>query len=217
MKADELDSIASEFTATIKRIRRFAEPALDAEFFKAAFPDGSVTDAAGFDKHIDEAVAADLARESDYLFSIQLKNHLLAKAGLKLPEEFLKKWLHAVNEGKFTMEEIEKDFAAFLRLMSWNLIQKHFSETLGLDVSQDDLLAEAKAAAQMQFAQYGMSSVPDETLTGYAKNILSNREEAQRIYDRVSEEKVLGALKPLVKVTEKSVSTEEFQKLASEA
>lgn len=217
VKAEDLDGIAPEFSATIKRIRRFAEPALDAEFFAQAFPDGSVTDAAGFDNHIDGAIASDLARESDYLFSVELKNYLLAKANLALPEDFLKRWLHAVNEGKFTMEEIEKDFAAFLRMMSWNLVQKHFSDRMGIEVTQDDLLGEAKAVAQMQFAQYGMSSVPDETLTGYAKNILSNREEAQRLYERVREEKVLGALKPLVKVTEKSVSVEEFQKLASEA
>jgi trigger factor len=214
--AEELDGINPEFTATVKRIRRFAEPALDEEFFKMAFPDGKVTDAAGFEKYIDDAIAADLARESDYLLSIQLKNHLLAKANLRLPESFLRNWLYAVNEGKFTMEEIEKDFPAFLRMMAWDLIMKHFSTTLGLEVTNDDLLAEAKAMAAMQFAQYGMSGVPDETLEGYAKSILGNREEAQRIYERVREDKTLSALKPLVKITEKSVSRDEFQKVAGE-
>jgi trigger factor len=214
--AEELDAINPEFTATVKRIRRFAEPALDEEFFSMAFPDGKVTDAAGFEKYIDDAIAADLARESDYLLSIQLKNHLLAKANLRLPESFLRNWLYAVNEGKFTMEEIEKDFPAFLRMMAWDLIMKHFSTTLGLEVTNDDLLAEAKAVAAMQFAQYGMSGVPDETLEGYAKSILGNREEAQKIYGRVREDKTLSALKPLVKITEKSVSRDEFQHLVSE-
>lgn len=216
VKQEELESIAPEFTATVKRIRKFAEPTLDAEFFAQAFPDGKVTDVAGFDKYIDDAIAADLARDSDYLFSIRLKNHLLAKANLQLPEAFLKNWLYAVNEGKFSMEEIERDFAAFLRMMAWDLIQKHFAQTLGVETTNDDLLAEAKAVAQMQFAQYGMSAVPDETLEGYAKSILGNKEEAQRIYERVREDKILSALKPMVKVTEKSVSREEFQQMASE-
>jgi trigger factor len=217
VEVEALDGIAPEFTATIKRIRRFAEPALNEEFFKTAFTDGSVTDAAGFDKFIDGQISADLDRESDYLFSIQLKNYILDKAALQLPEEFLKKWLFAVNEGKFTMEEIEKDFDAFLKMMAWSLIQKNFSDTMSISVEQEDLLADAKVMAQMQFAQYGMSQVPDETLEGYAKSILSNREEAQRIYERVRENKVLAAVKPLVKITEKSVSVEEFQKLAAEA
>jgi len=213
---DELDAIAPEFTATVTRIRKFAEPALDGEFFAMAFPDGSVADPAAFEKHIDDTLAADLARESDYLLSIQLKNHLLAKAGLKLPEQFLKNWLFAINEGKFTMEQIESDFAAFLRMMEWDLVQKHFAEKFDLKVEQEDMLTEAKAMAAMQFAQYGMSGVPDETLEGYAKNILSNREEAQRIYEQVRERKTLDALKPLVKTTEKSVTMDEFRKVASE-
>ncbi len=216
VKQEELEGIAPEFTATVKRIRRFAEPEMNAEFFTQAFPDGSVTDAAGFDKYIDDAIAADLARDSDYLLSIQLKNHLLAKANLKLPETFLKNWLYAVNEGKFTMEQIEADFAGFLRMMAWDLIQKHFAQSLGLEVKQDDMVVEAKEMARMQFAQYGMSSVPDETLEGYAKSILGNKEEAQRIYERVREDKTIGALKPLVTITEKSVSREEFQKIANE-
>ncbi|MDR2882348.1 MAG: trigger factor [Alistipes sp.] len=216
VKQEELDAIAPEFTATVKRIRKFAEPPLDAEFFTQAFPDGSVTDVAGFEKFIDETIAGDLARDSDYLLSIQLKNHLLAKANLKLPEQFLKNWLFAVNEGKFTMEQIEADFAGFLRTMAWDLIQKHFAESLGLEVSQDDLLAEARNMARMQFAQYGMVNVPDETLDGYAKSILGNREEAQRIYERAREDKTIAALKPLVTITEKSISRDEFQKIANE-
>ncbi len=216
VKQDELDGIAPEFTATVKRIRRFAEPTLDAEFFAQAFPDGSVTDATGFEKYIDDAIAADLARDSDWLLAVQFKNHLLAKANLQLPEQFLKNWLYAVNEGKFTMEQIEADFGAFLRMMAWDLIMKHFARTLGVEVKQEDVLAEAKAVAQMQFAQYGMSGVPDETLEGYAKSILGNKEEAQRIFDRVREDKILAVLKPLVKITEKSISREEFQQIASE-
>lgn len=217
VKAEELDSINPEFTATINRIRKFVEPALDEEFFKMAFPDGKITDEAGFDKFIDEQISADLGRESDYLFSIQLKNYLLGKASLQLPEEFLKKWLYAVNEGKFSMEEIEKDFPAFLRMMAWSLIQKHFTDTLNLNITQEDMVAEAKSVAQMQFAQYGMSQVPDETLTGYAKSILSNKEEAQKIFESIREKKVIEAVKPMVKVTEKSVSVEEFRKIAEEA
>jgi trigger factor len=114
------------------------------------------------------------------------------------------------------MEEIERDFAAFLRMMAWDLILKHFAATLGLEVTNEDILAEAKAVAAMQFAQYGITGVPDETLEGYAKNMLSSKEEAQRIYDRVREDKIVSALKPLATITEKSVSRDEFQKLASE-
>ncbi len=179
--------------------------------------EGKITDPAELDKKVDEMIAADLSREGDFFLNVQLKNHLLAKANLKLPEEFLKRWLLAVNEGKFTMEEIEKDFAPFLRMMSWNVIQRYFADKFDIKVESDDLLAEAKAMAQLQFAQYGMRDVPQDTLEGFAKSILADKGEAQRVFERVLEDKVIDALKPLVKISEKSVTVEEFQKLAAEA
>jgi trigger factor len=214
VEQSELASIQPEFTATITKIRRFVEPALDEEFFKTAFPDGTVTDEAGFVKYGDEQIGTELTRESDYMLSVELRNYLLKKADLAMPEDFLRRWLFVVNEGKFTEEEIDRDFPAFLKLMAWSRIQNHYIDTLGIKIEQEDMLAEAKKIAQMQFAQYGMSQVPDDTLASYAQSILSSKDEAQRIFERVREDKVVEAVKGTIKITNKSVSVEEFQKVA---
>ena len=214
LKDEELESVKAEFTVEITKIRKFVEPELNEEFFKLAFPAGNVTDEAGLDKFLTGQIEEELERESKYLFTAQLRNYLIEKAGLQLPESFLKRWLYVINEGKFSMEEIEQDFAGFVKMMTWNIIRKHYETTLNLTVGEEDMLTEAKALAQMQFAQYGMGTVPEETLTGYAKSILSNKEEAQKIYDKLTEEKVVEAVKPMIKVSNKSVSTEEFSKIA---
>jgi trigger factor len=214
LKDEELESVKPEFTVEITKIRKFVEPELNEEFFKLAFPAGNVTDEAGLDKFLTGQIEEELERESKYLFTAQLRNYLIEKAGLQLPESFLKRWLYVINEGKFSMEEIEQDFAGFVKMMTWNIIRKHYETTLNLTVGEEDMLTEAKALAQMQFAQYGMGTVPEETLTGYAKSILSNKEEAQKIYDKLTEEKVVEAVKPMIKVSNKSVSTEEFSKIA---
>lgn len=213
VKENELDSINPEFTLTIKQIRKFAEPELNEEFFKMAFPDGSVTDEAGFEKHIDQKIESDLARETDYVFTAEVRNFLMGKAGLQMPEEFLKKWLYTVNEGKFSMEDIEKEFPAFLQMMTWNLIQKKLAEKFDIKVEQEEMMEEAKAYAAAQFAQYGMANIDDETLTKYAHSILSNREEAGKILDRLYERKIVAAVAPLVKVSSKSVTSEELGKI----
>ena len=214
LKDEELESVKPEFTVEITKIRKFVEPELNEEFFKLAFPAGNVTDEAGLDRFLTGQIEEELDRESKYLFTAQLRNYLIEKAGLQLPEAFLKRWLYVINEGKFSMEEIEQDFAGFVKMMTWNIIRKHYETTLNLTVGEEDMLTEAKALAQMQFAQYGMGTVPEETLTGYAKSILSNKEEAQKIYDKLTEEKVVAAVKPMIKVSNKSVSTEEFSKIA---
>ncbi len=168
-------------------------------------------------KQATERAEADLERESDWFDEVQLKNLLLAKANVKLPEEFLRRWLVAVNEGKFSAEEVERDFAPFLRMMSWGLIQRSLMEKLEMKIEPAEVETEARAMAAMQFAQYGMRDVPAETLDGFAKSILADREQAQRVAERVAERKVLEAMKPLAKVSEKKVTVEEFGKIVGEA
>ena len=216
VKENELEGINPEFEMEITKIRKFAEPELNEEFFKMAFPQGNVTDGAGFDKLIDEQIAAELRRESDYLFTLQLRDYLVKKADLKMPEAFLKRWLYTINEGKFTMEEIGKDFDQFLKMFTWNYLQKHFIKADNLTVTKEEAEAEAKALAAAQFAQYGMPSAPDEMLAGYAGKILSDKEQGQKIYEKLYEVKVVEDVKSKIKVTEKAVSADDFAKLAKE-
>lgn len=214
VKKEELEGVKPEFEMEITKIRRFADPELNEEFFKAAFPDGKVTDEKGLDEYIDAQIGAELKRESEYLFVAQMRNMLLKKADLKLPEAFLKHWLYVINEGKYTEAQIEQDFENFMKMYRWSLIQKHYAKELNLTVSEEEALEEAKALAAMQFAQYGMASAPDDMLTNYGRSILGNKQEAGKIYDKLFETKVVDALRSQIKVTEKSVSAEEFGKIA---
>ena len=214
VKAEELAEIKPEFELEITKIRKFSEPELNEEFFKMAFPAGNVTSEAELDKMLDAEIARELGRESDYMFTLQVRNYLLEKAGLKMPEAFLKRWLYTINEGKFTMEEIEKDFDQFLQMFTWNYIQKQIIESEKITVSAEDATAEAKALAAAQFAQYGMPSAPEDMLEGYAKQILENKEQAQKIYEKLLEEKVVAAVKGKIKVSKKSVSADDFAKIA---
>lgn len=216
VKPNELEGIDPHFSLEITKIRKFAEPELNEEFFKMAFPAGNVTSEAEFDAFIDDEIGKELARESDYLFTLQLRDYLVKKAALKMPEPFLKRWLYTINEGKFSMEDIEKDFAQFLKMFTWNYLQKHFVQTENISVSKEEAAAEAKALAAAQFAQYGMPSAPDDMLAGYAEKILADKEQAQKIYEKLYEVKVVDAVKQRIKVTEKAVSADDFAKLAKE-
>jgi trigger factor len=213
VREDELPAIQSKFKLTITKIRRFAEPELNGEFFATAFPDGSVTDEKGLETFVYEQIARDMGRETEWAFNHQVRKLLMEKAALPMPEAFLRRWLFAVNEGKFTMEQIDAEFPQFLDMMRWNQVQKYYAEKLELKVAPDDALAEAKNYAAMQFAQYGMTNVGDETLAGYAAQILQNKDEARKIYDRLFEQKVIDAVAQMLDVKTKKVSPEEFGKI----
>ena len=216
VKENELEGIKPEFSLEITKIRKFAEPELNEEFFKMAFPAGNVKTAEEFEAFVDAEISKELRRESDYLFTLQLRDFLLKKVGLTMPVEFLKRWLYVINEGKFTKEEIEKDFDAFVKLFTWNYLQKYFIKQDNLTVTPEEATAEAKALAQAQFAQYGLPTAPEDMLANYAKKILEDREQGQKIYEKLYEMKVVEDVKSKIKVTEKAVSAEEFAKLAKE-
>lgn len=216
VKENELEGIKPEFSLEITRIRRFAEPELNEEFFKMAFPSGEVKNEAEFDTFIDGQIETELKRESDYMFTIRVRNFIMEKAGVKMPEEFLKRWLYVINEGKFTKEEIEKDFAGFVKMFTWNYLQKHFIKEGNLNVTAEEAEAEAKEFARAQFMQYGMPSAPDEMVDNFAKQILANKEQSQKIYEKLYELKVVDYVKSKIKVTTKTVTSEEFAKLAQE-
>ena len=214
VKEEELEGINPEFSLEITQIRRFANPELNEEFFKEAFPGGEVTDEKGLDAYIDTQIEQELARESEFMFTASVRNFMLEKAALAMPTEFMKRWLYTINEGKFTMEEIEKDFDAFLKMFTWNYIQRQIITAEKISVSKEEAEAEAKALAAMQFAQYGMPNAPEEMLANFAKNILDNKEQNQKIYEKLYEQKVVESIRSKVKVTEKAVSAEDFAELA---
>ena len=216
VKQEELEGINPEFELEITKIRRFADPELNEEFFKMAFPAGNVSSEEELDKFIDEEIEKELKRECDFMFVNAVRNFIIEKANIQMPEVFLKRWLYVINEGKFSREEIEKDFGAFIKMFTWNYLQKHFITEGELKVSQEEAKAEAMQFAAMQFAQYGMPSAPQDMLENFAKQIMDNKEQLQKIYEKLYEEKVVEYIRGKVKVTEKAISADEFAKIASE-
>ena len=216
VKEAELEGINPEFELEITKIRRFADPELNEEFFKMAFPAGNVTSEEELDKFFAEEIERELKRETDFMFVNVVRNFIVEKANLQMPEEFLKRWLYVINEGKFSREEIEKDFEAFIKMFTWNYLQKHIVTEANLSVSPEEAKAEAMSFAQMQFAQYGMPSAPADMLENFAKQIMDNKEQLQKIYEKLFEEKVVEYVRGKVKVTEKAISADDFAKLAQE-
>ena len=112
------------------------------------------------------------------------------------------------------MEDIEKDFDGFIKMFSWNYIQRQIITAEKITVTEEEAAAEAKDLAAMQFAQYGMPNAPEDMLENFAKNIMENKDQKQHIYEKLYEQKVIDYVRSKVKVTEKAVSADEFAELA---
>ncbi|MBQ9877869.1 MAG: trigger factor family protein [Bacteroidales bacterium] len=152
-------------------------------------------------------------QEAAYRLSKDIRDYLVEKAGLTLPEEFLKRWLTLMNKDKVDEQTIEKEFPAFLQDYKWQLVRGHLMDTMGLKIEQKDLQEAAESYVRYQYAMYGMGGVPDDIIKESAKNVLTDEKQFNRVIEQVEDNKVLEAVKGIIKITPKRISVDKFRAL----
>ena len=211
-KKEEVADLGANYRFTVNEISRFYPAELGKELFHKVFGEGVINSEEEFMKKIEEEIVANLKRESDFKLMMDIKNMTMEKTDFQLPEEFLKKWLLRVNE-KSTAEQIEKEFDSFSKDLKWQLIRNKVARDNEVKISEEELQKEAENITRYQFQQYGLFYTTDEQIANYAKETLKRDEDAKRIADKILDEKVILLIKELVKLEDKSVTTEEFNKL----
>lgn len=215
VKKEELAGIDPLYNVTIKEVKDFVDGDLNQETYDKLFGEGVVTDEAQFDKKIEERLKAEYAQESEYRFMLDTREYLINKCDIKIPEDFMKRWLYVANDGKFTMEEIEKDFALFAKDFRWQLISGHIMKEQDLKVTKEQLLDQAIKLASYQFAMYGLNNVPQDQLVNYAESILANEKEGRRIAEKVEEDMVISYVRSVVTLDKQKITIEELHKLTN--
>ena len=207
---EQLASMDPMFRMTVQAVKTFVNAPATEETFEKIF---GVKTEAEFDAKIEERIRAEYAQEAEFRFSKDAKAYLLEKANVTVAEKFLKRWIYVINDGKFTMEDIEKDWALFIVDYKWQMVRSYLMDKYGVKIEEADLLASAKGFAAYQFAMYGMNNVPEEQLEAFAKNILSQEEQGRRILDQVENEKTFAAVREVVTLKKKKISVEKFREL----
>ena len=215
IEKDQVAEHTGDFTFQITEISRFVKAEVNQALFDQAFGEGAVKDEKEFRQKISDMIAQQFKADSDYKFLLDVRAHMEKKVGkLEFPEAILKRVMLNNNKDRKDAEEfVDKNFEASIKELGWHLIKEQLVAAQGIKVEDDDLKNVAKEAARAQFAQYGMSNVPDEYLDNYAQEMLKKRENIDGLVDRAVDVKLTAALKSLVKLNEKDITLDEFQKL----
>ena len=218
IEKDQVKEHEGDFTYQITEISRFTKAPVDQKLFDQAFGEGQVKDEKEFRQKISETIAAQFKADSDYKFLLDVRAHMEKKIGeLKFPEELLKRVMKQNNKDRKDVDEyVEKNFELSIKELAWHLIKEQLVAQQKIKVEDADLKAVAKAAARAQFAQYGMSNIPEEYLDNYADEILKKRENVNSLVDRAVDVKLIAALKGVVKLDEKDITMDDFQKMVNE-
>jgi len=213
---EQVKDMTADFSFQVTSINHFQPAAVDEKLFKRVFGEG-VKDEADFRQRISDTIKPQLAANSDYRFMLDVRKYMEKKVGeLTFPEALLKRIM--LNNNKDKGEDfVEKNFKASVDELKWHLIKEQLVAANGIKVEDDDLKQVAKAAIRQQFAQYGMTNVPEDVLENYAEEQLKKREQVDQFVDRAVDAKLTEALKGIVKLNKKEVTLDEFNKLMQEA
>jgi len=216
IQKEEVKDHEGDFTFQVTEISRYVKHEVNQELFDQVFGDGNVKDEKEFRQKIADQISQQFKTDSDYKFLQDVRAHVEKKVGkLEFPEALLKRIMMNNNKDKGA-DFVEKNFEASIKELGWHLMKEQLVAAQDIKVDDADLKNVAKEAARMQFAQYGMSNVPDEYLENYAAEMLKKRENVDGLVDRAVDVKLTAALKSVVKLDEKDITMEDFQKLLQE-
>jgi trigger factor len=212
IEKEQVAMLEGTFKCIIEEVQKFEKGEVGKELFDKLYGEGEVTTEDQFMEKVTEEISRSYERESEYRFSIDVREAMIKKAKLDLPVEFLKRWMVETNEN-ITQEQVESDFEKYEDDFRWQLIKEYLLKKQHIEVSDQEALEMAKGIALNQYMQYGISNVPDDYLENFAREMLSKPEEARRIRDQKAEEKLITYIKSTARVDEKEVSSEKFRKL----
>ena len=213
VKKEDIADMNSDFSFQVTEIRHFQPAEVNQALFDRVFGEGTVSDEKSFREKIAEQLKAQFVSSSDYRFLQDVRAHLEKKVGkLEFPEALLKRVMLQNNKDKGA-DYVEQNFEGSIKELGWHLIKEQIVSAQEIKVEDEDVKRVAREAIRAQFAQYGMANVPDDVIENYAEEQLKKRENIDNFVDRAVDLKLIEKLKTVVKLDEKSVSLDEFNKM----
>ncbi len=213
VEKSQLASLNPMFNFTVVNVKTFVAAEENQETYNKIFGEGVVTTPEQFEEKVTERIKASHEQDANYRFGADVRKYFVEKAAVELPEAFLKRWLVYANEGKFTAEQVEKEFPAFIEDFKWQLVRGYLMQKFGLKVTKEDVLAAAKSFVAYQYAMYGMAGVPQNLIDSSAENMLQDQNQYRRLEEQCEDNIAIAKVREEVTLNNKKISMEKFQEL----
>lgn len=216
IEKEQVAEHTGDFSYQITEVSHFEKHAVDQELFDLTFGKDAVKDEKEFRQKIAEGLKQQLTTDEDFKFLKDVRKYAEDKVGqLTYPDTLMKRILKQNNKDKDDAF-IEKNYEPSLKELTWSLIRNRLAEQAQVKIEDEDVKNAARETARIQFAQYGMSSVPEEYVNNYADELLKKRETVNQFAERAIDVKLTAALKGTVKLNKKAISLDDFNKMMDE-
>ncbi len=211
---ENAETLSSKIQFTVKGVSRLAAAEINQEFFSKIYGEGNVSTEEEFRTKIKDELANMFVNDSERKFYNEVVEHLMNKINFNLPTEFLKRWIVAANEKPVTFEQVDSEFENYSKGLKWQLIENKIIKENNLEVTKDEVVEHTKELILQQFAQMGQGPMGDEELNQTAQRVLSNQEEAKKLYEKLYGQKVMTLFKTKFTLENKEMAYDDFFKKA---
>ena len=209
----QLAKLDPMFEITVVNVKTYVPGESNQESWDKLFGEGAVTTEEQFEEKVVERIKAGHEQDANFRFGADVRKYFVEKAGVELPEAFLKRWLIYVNEGKFTAEQVEKEFPGFIEDFKWQLVRGYIMQKFNLKVSREDVLNAAKNYVAYQYAMYGMAGMPQNLIDSAAENMLQDKNQYNRLEEQCEDNAAIARVRDEVTLTHKKISLDKFREL----
>lgn len=214
IEKDAAEKITSKIQLTVKNISRLAGSDVNQELFDKIYGEGTITSAEEFKAKIKDELVGMFINDSERKFYNDVVEYLMNKINFNLPTEFLKRWIVAVNEKPVTPEQVESEFEGYSKGLKWSLIENKIIKDNNIQVTNEEVIESTKQMIIEQFGKYDPTPMDAEALNSTTQRVLSNKDEAKKIYEKLYGEKVLAFFKSKFTLENQELSYDDFFKNA---
>lgn len=200
---------ANVLEMTVKYIGHLDPADLDEDFFKKAYPDGTVKTEEELRKVAAAKVEAEYVQHTQRKFMNDAIGALVENVTVELPEDFLRRYILYAQKD-MTEEKLNEEFTNYLNSFKWQLIENKLTKDNDIKVSEADIKEYVRNFFLTNyFAQFNADDVK-ERVDPLVNDTLKNKETVKNIYDQLFDDAIGKVLLKNMKTKTKKVTFSEF-------
>ncbi len=215
IKKEDTDKMESDYEFTIIEISRIEPAQVDQNLFIKVYPNDNIQDEKQFREKLREEAKGYYQNKTDNYFVHMTMDKLIHDIHIDLPDEFVKRWLVTSDE-KITEENVEHDYENYSKSLKQQLIINKIAKDNDLKVEQEEIKNHVKNYFAKQYLFDPSDEEKMKQLDTIADSVLQNKDEANKIYDQLFDNKMQELFKSTLKLNKIEKTYEEFIKIANE-
>ncbi len=197
------------YELTISHIGRIELAVINEEFFKKAFPDGTVTTEQQLKDKVISVFQQQYAQEIDRKFMNDAVEMLVNNVAIELPDDFIKRYVRLVQKD-MTEEKLNEQYDDIRKSFKWQIIEEKL-------VAGEDVRVNAEEVKDYfrqyfinnYFANFNAEDVAPR-IEALVKQAMENKENLKNVYDQLYDAKLVKVLRSKLNLKTKEGNIDMF-------